>query len=138
MAASRPPRGRGLVTPFMSALGVTSTTPARPPATTIGPPNFSIDEGVERGHPYLRLHGELDLAAVAPLRTAVWNAVRRDGLAILDLSDVEFIDVAGLSALTALAREARTGHWQLELHHAPLVVRQLARLTGLQDLPLAA
>jgi anti-anti-sigma factor len=122
----------------MSALGVTSTAPTRPPATTIGPPNFSIDEDVERGEPLLRLRGELDLAAAPVLRAGVWNAVRRDGLAILDLSDIEFIDVAGLSALTALAREARKGHWLLELRHAPLAVRQLARLTGLQGLPLAA
>jgi anti-anti-sigma factor len=115
----------------MSALGVTSTTPARPPATTVGPASFSITEELERGQTFLRARGELDLAAVPELRAGVWSTARRDGMAILDLSGIVFIDVAGLSALTALTREARKGHWVLELRHAPLVVRQLARLTGL-------
>jgi anti-anti-sigma factor len=114
----------------MSALAVTSTT--------IDLTGFSISEDVEGGQPCLRLCGELDLAGVPELRARAWNACRRDGMAILDLSGIVFIDVAGLSALTALAREAREGHWLLELRHAPLVVRQLARLTGLQALPLAA
>jgi anti-anti-sigma factor len=130
MAASRSPRGRGLVTPFMSALDVTSTT--------VDLPDFSVTEDAEGGRPFLRLRGELDLAAVPELRARVWNACRREGMAILDLSGVEFIDLAGLSALTALAREAREGHWLLELRRPPLVVRQLARLTGLDPVPLAA
>jgi anti-anti-sigma factor len=114
----------------MSALGVTSTT--------VDFTAFSITEELEGGQACLRLCGELDLAAVPELRARVWNACRRDGMAILDLSGVEFIDVAGLSALTALAREARKGHWFLELRRPPLVVRKLARLTGLDPLPLAA
>lgn len=129
MAASRSPRGRGLIT-FMSALDVTSRT--------VDLAGLSITENVEGGQSCLQLCGELDIAEVPELRARVWNACRRDGVAILDLSGIEFIDVAGLSALTELAREARKGHWLLELRHAPPAVRQLARLTGLQELPLAA
>jgi ABC-type transporter Mla MlaB component len=48
------------------------------------------------------------------------------------------IDVAGLSALTSLAHEASRGSWSLQLRRPPLVVRQLARLVGMQDLARAA
>jgi anti-anti-sigma factor len=116
--------------PFMSALDVTSRT--------VDLTGFSVTEDAEGGQPCLRLCGELDLAGVPELRARAWNACRRDGMAILDLSGIVFIDVAGLSALTALAHEARKGHWFLELRRPPLVVRQLARLTGLDPLPLAA
>src|SRR3954465_696141 len=128
MAASRSPRGRGLIA-FMSALDVTSRT--------VDLAGLSITEDVGGGRSCLGLGGELDIAGAPGLRARVWNACRRDGVAILDLSGIEFIDVAGLSALTELAREARKGHWLLELRHAPPGVRQLARLTDLQELPLA-
>jgi anti-anti-sigma factor len=109
----------------MSAVAITSA---------LGPPHFAIDE--EEGQ--LRLTGELDLAAVPELRSRVRDAARRDGAAVVDLSGVEFIDVAGLSALTSLAHEASSGHWSLQLRRPPLVVRQLARLVGMQDLARAA
>jgi anti-anti-sigma factor len=95
---------------------------------------FSVAE--EGGQ--LRVRGELDLAAVPELRACVSATVLRDGRAVLDLSGIEFVDVAGLSALTALAHEAQQGGWLLDMRHASLAVRQLARLTGLQDLALAA
>jgi len=95
---------------------------------------FSVAE--EGGQ--LRVRGELDLAAVPELRACVTATALRDGAVILDLSDVEFVDVAGLSALTALAHEAQQGDWLLEMRDASLAVRRLARLTGLQDLAPAA
>jgi hypothetical protein len=60
----------------MSALGVTSTT--------VDFTAFSIAEDLEGGQACLRLCGELDLAAVPELRARVWDACRRDGMAILD------------------------------------------------------
>jgi anti-anti-sigma factor len=89
-------------------------------------PSFEISD--EAGQ--LHVAGELDLAAVPELRSRVRAAAASGGAAILDLSRVEFIDVAGLSALTALAHEASRGDWRLDLRHASLKVRQLARLCG--------
>ena len=99
-----------------------------------GPVRFGIAERVEAGERRLRLRGELDLAAVPELRERVRRAAARDGMAILDLADVEFADVAGLSALTVLAREARDGGWRLELRSPSLAVRYVARLMGMDQL----
>jgi anti-anti-sigma factor len=106
--------------------------------TAIGPARFRVAEAADGGELCLRLHGELDIAAVRALREHVRRAAVRDGVAILDLSDVEFIDVAGLSVLSALVREARADGLSLELRHASLAVRQLARLTSMQNLWQAA
>jgi anti-anti-sigma factor len=103
-------------------------------AVTPSVPPFLISDAAGALH----VSGELDLAAVPELRARVRAAAATRGAAVVDLSGVEFIDVAGLTALSSLAHEARQGHWQLDFRCAPLVVRQLARLTGLQDLALAA
>jgi anti-anti-sigma factor len=104
----------------------------------VGPRRFSIGEQPQEGQRVLHLRGELDLAAAPALRARVTELALQDGVVIVDLSDVEFVDVAGLCALHGLAREARRGRWHLELRHTPITVRQLARLTGMQDLAIAA
>lgn len=103
-------------------------------AVSIGMARFRVAEVSDGSLVRLQLRGELDLAAVPALRDRVRETASRDGVAILDLSGVVFIDVAGLSALSALVREARVGGWRLELRHASLAVRQLARLTSMQPL----
>jgi anti-anti-sigma factor len=104
----------------------------------MGPRRFTIDEKPQDGQRILHLLGELDLAAAPALRARVTELALQDGVVVLDLSQVEFVDVAGLCALHSLAREARRGRWFLELRHAAISVRQLARITGMQDLALAA
>ena len=122
---------------------------ARPPVTesvdtgharavSIGQARFRIAEETDVGRLRLLLRGELDLAAVPVLREHVGGTATRDGVVILDLSGIVFIDVAGLSSLSALVREARHRGWKLELRHASLAVRQLARLTSMQPLFEAA
>jgi anti-sigma B factor antagonist len=100
--------------------------------------SFAIAEDVQEGQRVLHLRGELDLAAAPALRARVTELALQDGVVMIDLSGVEFIDVAGLCALYGLSREARRGRWYFELRHAPITVRHLARLTGMQDLALAA
>jgi len=122
----------------VSALVPIPSTSPQARAASIGPRRFGIDEAPEEGQRVLRLHGELDVAAAPALRARVTELALQDGVVIMDLSAVEFVDVAGLCALHALAREARRGRWILELRHAPISVRQLARMTGMRDLELAA
>jgi anti-sigma B factor antagonist len=122
----------------VSSLASIPTTSPHPRAVSVGPQRFSIGEQPEDGQRVLHLRGELDLAAAPALRARATELALQDGVVIMDLSAVEFIDVAGLCALHALAREARRGRWLLDLRHAPLRVRQLARMTGMQDLLLAA
>jgi anti-sigma B factor antagonist len=122
----------------MQALGATHETARQARATAVGPPRFHITEEASEGLRLLFLRGELDLAAAPLLRARVTELAFQDGVVSIDLSGVEFIDVAGLCALNSLAREARRGRWVLDLHHAPLNVRQLARMTGMPNLTFAA
>ena len=105
-----------------------------PPPVTAGPARFRVVEVGAASPMRLDLRGELDLAAAPMLREHVRGAGTRRGNVVVDLSGVEFIDVAGLCALTALAKEAREQGWCLELHRPSLSVRRLARLTSTQDL----
>jgi anti-anti-sigma factor len=103
-------------------------------STTVGPASFRVLEDADAGHQRLHLRGELDLAAAPVLREHVRSVAARDGSVILDLSGVAFIDVAGLCALTTLAREAREQGWWLDLRNPSLSVRRLARLTSMDGL----
>jgi anti-anti-sigma factor len=102
--------------------------------TAAGPARFRVAEDDDLGEVMLRLRGELDLAAVPVLKDSVRRAGRRDGLVVVDLSGVVFVDVAGLSAISALVRESLHDGWALDLRHPSLSIRQLARLTGMTHL----
>ena len=105
-----------------------------PPPVTAGPARFRVVEVGAASPMRLDLRGELDLAAAPMLREHVRGAGTRRGNVVVDLSGVDFIDIAGLCALTALANEAREQGWRLELHRPSLSVRRLARLTCTQGL----
>ena len=122
----------------MQALGATHFTPSQTRAAAVGPERFRIVEEPHEGQRVLFLRGELDLAAAPALRARATELALQDGVVNIDLAGVEFVDVAGLCALNSLAREARRGRWFLDLRRAPISVRQLARLTGMQNLAFAA
>lgn len=133
------PAGLGLNLWGMQALGTTThETAAHTRAAAVGPHRFHIVEEAQEGQRVLFLRGELDVAAAPMLRARVTELAFQDGVVNLDLAGVEFVDVAGLCALNSLAREARRGRWLLDLRRAPIRVRQLARLTGMQNLAFAA
>lgn len=108
--------------------------PHAAPHFAAGPARFRAVEDDEAGEVVLRLRGELDLAAVPDLKDRVRGAAAHDGVVIVDLSGVVFIDVAGLSALSALAREANQDGWTLEMRYPSLAIRQVARLTSMMHL----
>jgi anti-sigma B factor antagonist len=107
---------------------------ALPPATALGPARFRVVEEAATGQLRLHLRGELGLAATPTLRDHVRSAAARHASVAIELSGVEFIDVAGLCALTALMREAHEQGRRLELRHPSFSVRQLVRLTGVHEL----
>jgi len=109
------------------------TVQAPPPVTT-GPARFRVVEDAATIALCLEVRGELDLAAAPVLREHVRRAVAHRGNVIIDLSGIEFIDVAGLCALTALTKEAREQGWWLELRRPSLSVRRLVRLTCTEGL----
>lgn len=55
----------------------------------------------------VRLSGELDVAAAAPVRQRLIEAIDRCRAIVLDLSDVSFIDSTGLAALVGANNHAQ-------------------------------
>jgi anti-anti-sigma factor len=82
--------------------------------------------------PVLRLCGEVDIAAATRLRPS-WLALADSGqpVVVVDLCDVTFMDVAGVSLLVAL-RNRQLGHGgRVQLRRVPAQVTRVLRLTGL-------
>jgi anti-sigma B factor antagonist len=82
--------------------------------------------------------GIIDAVTIARLRTRLSEALMTGRPVIADLSQVAFIDAAGLNGLAAAARHARTRHGSLHVVSDGGQVRWLITLTGLdQAIPLA-
>lgn len=83
--------------------------------------------------PVLRPRGEIDIAAVAGLRTP-WLALADEGhaeLIVVDLCEVTFMDVAGAGLLVALRNRQRVHGGKVHLRRVPRQVARLLQLTGL-------
>lgn len=79
----------------------------------------------------MALHGELDLASSPLLQALVDTIDGRPSWLMLDLSDLEFCDVSGLSALLAVQQHlARRGASLVLANPQPIMARVLA-ITGL-------
>jgi len=79
--------------------------------------------------------GELDMAAAFQLESGVDPLLAEDAVESvqLDLSEVGFVDSAGLGALLALRERAQDRGIALEIAQASDPVRRLLELTGLGD-----
>jgi anti-sigma B factor antagonist len=84
--------------------------------------------------PRLRLLGELDLAGVEVLMSAVEQAAARGGDLVLDLRELTFLDSSGISAFVRIARERADGR-TLVLEAPRPEVRRLLDLVGLSAAP---
>jgi stage II sporulation protein AA (anti-sigma F factor antagonist) len=77
--------------------------------------------------------GELDIAAVDEMRSAVRRAARRSPQVVVDLRPVTFMDTFALRALLELQQEASTAmDWSLHVVPGPGVQR-LLDLSGWRD-----
>jgi anti-anti-sigma factor len=94
---------------------------------------FRIEEVVEgKGVVRLALIGELDLATKHALQRRLSDLRSRHTKVRLDLSQLEFVDASGLSALvSAIADARRNGGLELDRGLAPQVSRLLA-VVGLE------
>jgi anti-anti-sigma factor len=79
--------------------------------------------------------GEIDLSTVDELRTAVTSAAA-DGVDTLqlDLTEIEFIDSAGLGGLLELRSTLRARSVTLQISAGDGPVRQAMEITGLSEL----
>jgi anti-anti-sigma factor len=82
----------------------------------------------------ITLRGEVDFASSSDLETAL-AAIELDGSrqVQLHISDLDFVDVAGLRQLTAFARDLRESGYDVATHGAQPVVAEMARLAGVDD-----
>lgn len=77
--------------------------------------------------------GELDIATAPEARGVLLQAVGQFEHTSVDLSNLSFCDCAGLSALLATARAARSRHAELRLRAPTPAVTRLLRLTRTLD-----
>jgi anti-anti-sigma factor len=90
---------------------------------------FEIKQRQDPGG-YLRLIllGELDLSSVPKFTTALRQLKLESEHVRVDLSELEFIDSTGISALVVGLRDARQDGWHLEVD--PRLSSQVERVIG--------
>jgi len=87
---------------------------------------------MQNGWVRVRVEGELALASSTALERAVEDELRSDSNVLLDLSAIEFIDSAGLRAMTAVVRMAKAQGRNLRLStDLPAHARRLMEIVGL-------
>lgn len=80
----------------------------------------------------LRIEGDLDMGSIdVLLEVAEPRCAKRESFVELDMSDVGFLDSAGLHALVRLHRLSEAATGRLILVDPPARVVRLLRLTGL-------
>ena len=95
---------------------------------------FKVDEDVEEGVALVAVSGELDLASVDELRTALRTAAAtRSPSVVVDVSDVSFIDSTALAALLRSNDELSSNGVQMVMACPPGPVRRLLTMTSLDD-----
>lgn len=87
---------------------------------------------VQQGHGRVtvRLIGELDRASAAIAHLALDRAGSEATETVLDLSEVEFLDAAGLRFLISAQRRARSARRRLIVCRPSLAVRRMLELSG--------
>jgi anti-anti-sigma factor len=89
-------------------------------------------EPMEGGWVRVCVEGELALTSASLLELAVERELEADRHVLLDLSRIDFIDSAGLRAMTALVRSAKANGRRLKLSaDLPLHARRLMEIVGL-------
>ncbi|MFF0388295.1 STAS domain-containing protein [Kitasatospora sp. NPDC004615] len=86
----------------------------------------------QSNHPFIvRVDGEIDLDTAPALRRALAAALEAHREVVLDLSEVTFMDCAGLGALVRARNQADRSGRRLILRGAGRCVVRLLELTGL-------
>jgi anti-anti-sigma factor len=87
---------------------------------------------MDRGWVRVRVEGELALTSASKLELAVERELQANSHVLLDFSQIDFIDSAGLRAMTALVRTAKTKGRKLRLSSdLPAHARRLMEIVGL-------
>ena len=109
----------------------------RTPARSAHPVALAIETSDRDGWTVLDAEGELDVYTAPWLRARFREIIGQGGThLIVDLSEISFIDAAGLGSLVGALKAARVAHGELRLVGQPALAR-LLEITGLRHaLPL--
>src|SRR2546421_5903813 len=98
---------------------------------------FNIQVSEQETAARVRLSGEIDLAAVEAIETALLPLEERYRTVIVDLRDVTFLDSTGLRAIVSADARARKNGLDLRIVRGPEGVQKILYLAGLDKiLPL--
>ncbi|WP_152644812.1 STAS domain-containing protein [Kitasatospora griseola] len=116
------------------AAGTPSTPDGRPfPPGPACPQRRGNAMNDRRNQPFVvRVNGEIDLDTAPALRRALAAALDAHREVVLDLSEVTFMDCAGLGAVVRARNQADRSGRRLILRGASGCVVRLLELTGLQ------
>ena len=95
---------------------------------------FEIRVDEHDDYALVRLGGEIDLAAVEAVETALRPVEARFATVILDLRGVSFLDSTGLRAIVSADARARKGWFELRIVRGPEEVQKLLYLAGLDKI----
>ena len=95
--------------------------------------------GVQEAQVVVEVAGDLDSAGARLLRRALDREGPTPSRILVDITDVPFVDSAGIAALIGLARRARERGTDVEIRGARRSVARVLALTGVdQFVPVAA
>lgn len=94
---------------------------------------FSATVSAESDRNTVVFSGELDLAGVESARQALDRAEEGDGMVVLDLSGLTFIDSTGLEVILRAARRAQETGRRLVVARPSEYVKRLFELTAIDQ-----
>jgi anti-sigma B factor antagonist len=109
------------------------------------PPPFAIEVTQQGERTFLNLSGELDLATVGELETALNDRLSAGEDVVVDLRGLAFMDSSGVRALVGAHQSAQSGNGSLTIVRAPrgnevdrvIDVSGIATALGMVDEPPA-
>lgn len=96
--------------------------------------NFRVSTVRGGTNTVLVLTGELDLATVPELESALEKAEKESLSIVLDLSGLQFVDCSGLHSFVSAAQRITNAGGELKLIAGPAHVQRLFSLTGVDAL----
>lgn len=104
------------------------------PVDTAADPEMGIDITVDGGVPQVRLRGEIDLSNATALSDQLSALASRGGDVVVDLSEIDFLGVAGLDAMCSAARTLGARDDRLLVRSPPKLVERIIEVLALEDL----
>jgi anti-sigma B factor antagonist len=92
----------------------------------------SIDEHAET-YSVIAVHGEVDLHTAPKFRSAIERAAQMNGIVVVDMSGVAFMDSTALSALVRSKDYLQEQGTSLRLAAPSRAVERIFSVTGFQD-----